>query len=151
VLYGGEGNDIFYGDASVGDLMYGDNGQDYFYLGNGAAAAYGGAGVDVFLGGAGNDTFYGGADVDYFYGGAGADTYVIRAGDSSEVIYDFQAGIDRVNFQGTGLASYAQVQANMSYYGGINTTIVTAASGGAAVWFIGLTPGALTSADFLFS
>jgi hypothetical protein len=150
-LYGGEGNDILYGDANSGDSIYGDNGQDYFYLGTGAATAYGGAGVDVFLGGAGNDTFYGGADVDYFYGGAGADTYVIRTGDSAEVIYDFAAGQDKINFQGTGLTSYADVVANMAYYGGINTTIVTAASSSTAVWFIGLAPGNLTAADFIFS
>jgi Ca2+-binding RTX toxin-like protein len=149
-LYGDDGNDIFYGDAAPGDVMYGGAGQDYFYLYGGGATCYGGAGVDVLLGGAGNDTLYGGAGVDYFYGGAGSNTYVVDASDGSEVIYDFHAGFDTINFHGTNLTSYAAVVASESYYGGISTTIVTT-TGGAAVWFIGLTPDQLSASNFLFT
>lgn len=151
-LYGGAGNDVFYGSDGP-DTMYGSDGQDYFYasLGTGAAVMYGGAGVDVLLGSGGNDTFYGGADVDYFFGGGGADSFVIQTGGSAEVIYDFAPGLDTVKFQGIGFSSFAQVQAGMTYYADINTTIVTTPEGSTAVWLIGHNPSDFTAADFVFA
>jgi Ca2+-binding RTX toxin-like protein len=153
-LFGGAGNDIFYGSTGA-DSMFGGVGQDYFYasLGVAAASMFGGAGVDVFLGSTGADTLDGGADVDYFFGGAGNDTYIVGQNYSAEVIYDFTAGgtEDVISFVGSGLTSFADVQAHANYYGGINTTIITTVDGSSAVWLIGVDINAITAADFIFA
>lgn len=68
------------------------------------------------------------------------------------VIQDFNVGgvRDVLNFSGTSLHSFADVQAASFYSPGINTTIVTDAAGSAA-WLIGLAPGQLDAGMFRFS
>ena len=68
------------------------------------------------------------------------------------VIQDFNRGgvNDVLEFSGTSLHSFADVQAAQVYAAGINTTIITDAAGNAA-WLIGLAPGQLDASMFKFS
>ncbi|WP_338830578.1 calcium-binding protein [Bradyrhizobium sp. 27S5] len=170
-LYGGIGTNYFYGGAGVdtmvggsglnifissgetdGNFIYGGSGQNYVYGSNGGDTVTGGAGVDVFLMGSGNDNITGGGGVDYAWGGGGSDTFTINDGTPEVmVVQDFNTGgvNDLVNFAGTSLHSFADVQAAEFYSPGINTTIITDAAG-SAVWLIGLAPGQLDASMFKF-
>ncbi|MHC2333210.1 beta strand repeat-containing protein [Bradyrhizobium sp. USDA 4454] len=171
-LYGGQGTNYFYGGAGVdtmyggsglnifissgetdGNVIYGGSGQNYVYGSNGGDTVTGGSGVDVFLMGTGADQITGGGGVDYAWGGGGADTFNIN--DTSQevmVVQDFNTGgvNDFVNFAGTSLHSFADVQAAEFYNAGINTTIITDAAG-SAVWLIGVAPAQLDASMFKFS
>ncbi|MGF6311189.1 Ca2+-binding RTX toxin-like protein [Bradyrhizobium sp. i1.8.4] len=171
-LYGGVGTNYFYGGAGVdtmyggsglnifissgetdGNIIYGGSGQNYVYGSNGGDTVTGGSGVDVFLMGTGADNISGGGGVDYAWGGGGADTFnVSDASQEIMVVQDFNTGgvNDFVNFAGTSLHSFADVQAAETYVAGINTTIITDAAG-SAVWLIGVAPGQLDASMFKFS
>jgi Ca2+-binding RTX toxin-like protein len=102
--------------------------------------------------GSGADIITGGGGVDYAWGGGGSDPFTI--GDTTSevmVIQDFNTGgvNDAVNFSGTSLHSFADVQAMEFYAAGINTTIITDAAGNAA-WLIGVAPGQLDASMFKF-
>lgn len=71
-LFGGPGNDTFYG-GSGGVRMYGSAGDDTFRAGGGDDLIYGGDGDDTIHAGAGNDRVYGGAGMDTIHGGPGND------------------------------------------------------------------------------
>ncbi|QIG96265.1 MULTISPECIES: beta strand repeat-containing protein [unclassified Bradyrhizobium] len=153
-MYGGSGLNIFISSGETdGNLIYGGSGQNYVYGSNGGDTVTGGSGVDVFLMGTGADNISGGGGVDYAWGGGGADTFNIS--DTSQevmVVQDFNTGgvNDFVNFAGTSLHSFADVQAAETYVAGINTTIITDAAG-SAVWLIGVAPGQLDASMFKFS
>lgn len=74
----------------------------------------GAAGKDVLLGGSANDVLNGGAGDDVLHGGAGADRFIFTAGSASDVILDFQSGVDRLDLLGFGFntasAAYAAFQ-----------------------------------------
>ncbi|MBR1156096.1 calcium-binding protein [Bradyrhizobium sp. JYMT SZCCT0428] len=172
VLYGGAGTNYFYGGAGVdtmtggsglnifissgeteGNVINGGSGQNYVYGSNGGDTVTGGAGVDVFLMGTGADLITGGGGVDYAWGGGGSDTFTINDLSSEVmVIQDFNTGgiNDVLNFSGTSLHSFADVQAASFYAAGINTTIITDAAGNAA-WLIGKGPGDLDASMFRFT
>ncbi|MBR1157041.1 calcium-binding protein [Bradyrhizobium sp. JYMT SZCCT0428] len=171
VLYGGAGTNYFYGGTGVdtmtggsglnifissgeteGNVINGGLGQNYVYGSNGGDTVSGGAGVDVFLMGTGADFITGGGGVDYAWGGGGTDTFTINDLSSGVmVIQDFNVGgvNDVLNFVGTSLHSFADVQAASFYAAGINTTIITDAAGNAA-WLIGKGPGDLDASMFRF-
>jgi Ca2+-binding RTX toxin-like protein len=168
-LYGGLGTNYFYGGAGVdtmfggsgenifissgetdGNYIYGGSGQNYVYGSNGGDTVTGGSGVDVFLMGSGADVISGGGGIDYAWGGGGSDTFMINDTTlGSMVIQDFNAGgvNDVVNFAGTSLHSFADVQAAEFYVPGTNTTIITDAAGSAA-WLVGWAPGQLDASMF---
>ncbi|QIG91431.1 calcium-binding protein [Bradyrhizobium sp. 6(2017)] len=159
-FYGGAGVDTMYGGAGLnifissgetdGNLIYGGSGQNYIYGSNGGDTVTGGSGVDVFLMGSGNDVISGGGGVDYAWGGGGVDTFAISdTKPEVMVIQDFNSGgtNDFVNFAGTSLHSFADVQAAEFYSPGINTTIITDGAGNAA-WLIGVAPGQLDASMF---
>jgi Ca2+-binding RTX toxin-like protein len=125
-LYGGDGNDILFGeignDLVVGDsgddVLLGVQGEDTLIGGTGNDSIYGGTGNDILigqqgndilLGGDGNDAFRGGEGADILYGGAGSDFFVygsaaeIGIWGATDIIRDFQPGIDKLNFRGMGL------------------------------------------------
>lgn len=160
-LIGGEGNDIIVGgddadllESGLGqDWLYGQGGADTLRANDANANAF-----NVLVGGDGNDTLIGGpTGFDYFYGGDGAtgggnDTFVISPGSGFKVMNDFEAGgvNDAVRLAGTALTSFAQVQANLSFSGAINGTVLVV-DAGTQVWFLGITPGQLLAEDFLFA
>ena len=160
-LIGGEGNDIIVGgdnddslESGLGqDWLYGQGGADTLRATDATANAF-----NVLVGGDGNDTLIGGpTGFDYFYGGDGAtgggnDSFVIAANSGFKVMNDFEAGgvNDVVRLVGTAITSYAQAQGAMSFSGTINGTVLVV-DGATQVWFLGLAPGQLTAADFLFA
>jgi Ca2+-binding RTX toxin-like protein len=154
--FGEAGNDIYVdlsGGLGTNDSFYGGDGQDYFYGYGGDDVFYGGVGVDVFLGGDGNDYFSGGPGVDYAYGGSGRDTFGIEPGYSGVlVIYDFVHGQDLIDISYLGgvRQTDALIQSELSYYGGINTTIFTIPNTGTAVWFVGVPITSLGPSDFIY-
>jgi Ca2+-binding RTX toxin-like protein len=159
-LIGGDGNDIIVGgdnddtlESGLGqDWLYGQGGADTLRATDATVNAF-----NVLVGGDGNDTLIGGpTGFDYFYGGDGAtgggnDTFVIAPNSGTKVLIDFEVGgvNDVVQLSGTSLTSFAQVQANLSFSGAINGSVLVAGAG-TQVWFLGVAPGQLTAGDFLF-
>uniref|UniRef100_UPI003D21CDD8 VCBS domain-containing protein n=1 Tax=Aeromonas media TaxID=651 RepID=UPI003D21CDD8 len=80
-LYGGAGNDILFG-GSGNDTLYGESGSDVLSGGSGNDTLYGGTGNDVLSGGLGNDILIGGVGDDILKGDAGADTFIWQKGDT---------------------------------------------------------------------
>ncbi|WP_299658187.1 calcium-binding protein [uncultured Tateyamaria sp.] len=90
------------------DTINGGGGDDAFYGGNGNDSIFGGGGADLVFGGNGQDSVDLGAGDDRFVdtdqggdlgrdtvtGGAGADTFVFGTVISTEVITDFELGVD---------------------------------------------------------
>ena len=72
-VYGGDGDDVVWGNA-VGNVLNGGRGNDVIFAISGDDVLSGGGGNDFLFGHAGNDTISGGAGTDNLYGGAGADT-----------------------------------------------------------------------------
>ncbi len=73
----GDGADSFLGSV-VGELVYGDSGNDTLNGGGGVDTLIGGGGVDTLIGGEGDDVLVGGTSVDdlrdVVYGGLGNDS-----------------------------------------------------------------------------
>jgi Ca2+-binding RTX toxin-like protein len=81
--------------SGFADTLVGDNGVNEIFGGAGADALWAGDGDDVLMGGTGNDVLY---------GQAGADTFVFADNGGSDTIADWQDGIDRLDFDVTGVA-----------------------------------------------
>ncbi len=155
VVVAGIGNDTVTG-GDGGDWLYGEDGND-----NLSGTAKSGGAFDVLIGDVGDDTLEGSANgFDYFYGGVGVnggtgdgnDSYIVRGNTGIKVMNDFEAGgtADVVRLLGTGLTSFAQVQAAMSFSGVINGTVLVV-DGATQIWFLnGTQPANLTASDFLF-
>jgi glycerophosphoryl diester phosphodiesterase len=89
VLAGGDGNDVivaFGGNDSVAgnlgdDILFGSEGDDVLRGGLGADQLWGGRGSDVLIG-------------DDLAGGSGADVFAIAEGWGTDLIVDFEVGVD---------------------------------------------------------
>ncbi|MCW5315420.1 hypothetical protein GTQ43_16880 [Nostoc sp. KVJ3] len=135
VTYGTIGNDYLtggYGDnkiyGSLGDdTLKGGKGNDILEGGQGNDWLYGGKGNDKMNGGSGNDVLIGGDGNDILVGGDGNDKFVFKRGDSllkyeSDVIQDFQVGIDKIVFDGWGKINPDQWLNQMFSQGSITDT-----------------------------
>ncbi|WP_239739414.1 M10 family metallopeptidase C-terminal domain-containing protein [Proteus penneri] len=126
ILYGGQGNDHLYGekgndylygeqdndvlvDSDGNDHLYGGQGDDYLWDSEGDNILDGGLGDDVLFGGDGDDELNGGEGNDHLdpgmgnntlKGGTGYDTFSFNTqdNDSSNIITDFESGIDKLFF-----------------------------------------------------
>lgn len=104
IINGTNGDDILNG-TSVADTIYAGGGIDTVHGGGGNDIIYGGGGVIDFLyGDAGNDTFFIGAGDAFLWGGAGNDRYAIQQSDMVPLgtnhvgrIMDLQVG-DKIDF-----------------------------------------------------
>ncbi len=120
-LTGGFGNDTLLGEAGNDslsgnegkDLLRGDVGEDTLSGGNGKDTLLGEAdndllrgnsGQDRLVGGEGSDTLAGGQGIDTLRGEAGSDTFVLISDNETDVIADFEQGLDVIDISGTGLA-----------------------------------------------
>jgi Ca2+-binding RTX toxin-like protein len=112
VVYGTQGNDIFYGDQDGlgepypdvfkglggNDLIYGNSHADRLWGGAGKDSIYGGFGSDRLFGGPGKDNLSGGKQSDVISGGGGADIFLFEAwpydngGSHLDTITDFDPG-----------------------------------------------------------
>ena len=122
-----EGDDFVIGSAG-NDRVMGHQGNDRIYAGGGADWLGGATGDDVLNGGDGNDTLSGGdgadrllgaAGNDNLLGGAGADRFIFFAGQGTDLIADFQDGVDKIDIW-SGATSFADIQVTDS---GANTVI----------------------------
>lgn len=83
------GNDTLFGEDGD-DRLGGKSGDDELFGGQGNDTLWGDAGDDLLSGGLGNDILIGGA----FSEGVGSDTFVLAVGEGTDVIVDFEQGID---------------------------------------------------------
>ncbi|RMF38734.1 MAG: hypothetical protein D6754_06900 [Alphaproteobacteria bacterium] len=118
-LSGGDGADWLGGDGGA-DRITGGNGDDVIDGGfdadrlsgsAGADSIDGGAGDDRIIGGSEADTIAGGAGTDKIKGGAGADVFVITANAQTDIIFDFDPGLDRIDVSALGLARLSDFSA----------------------------------------
>ncbi|MEN0075490.1 MAG: family 16 glycosylhydrolase [Paracraurococcus sp.] len=72
---------------------------------------------NIIAGGTGSQTLDGGAGNDILTGGADADAFIIARGNGTDLITDFQAGIDKILLQGYALYNFASVQAGLRQSG----------------------------------
>ncbi|GGX70322.1 hypothetical protein GCM10007385_44160 [Tateyamaria omphalii] len=96
--------------ADTGGGVAGGHGDDYLN---------GGTGDDVLTGNAGDDVLFDGAGADTLSGGAGADLFILADDADTDVILDFQRGVDRIDISAIGLV------------GGIDNLLVLSRSWGA--------------------
>ncbi len=173
-LYGGAGADYIVAGNGVGSVvdggagantLWGAGGADYMVGGEGADLLVGGAGSDYQFGNAGADTHYGGQGTDFLYTNAGNDfvwtddvglpqstDYVYAGGGTGvDTIADFKAGAGAnhdvlVVSPASGVASFAQVKANMTQVG-VYTVLKLGAD---QVYLYNVQPFQLTADNFLF-
>ncbi|MEG4845615.1 S8 family serine peptidase [Microcoleus sp. F10-C6] len=101
-LDGGDGDDTVYGGKQIDnlfgsngeDILFGNRGQDSLSGGEGNDSLYGGQASDILLGGNGSDFLSGENGDDSLIGGNGSDRFLISANSGSDIILDFEAGID---------------------------------------------------------
>ncbi|MDE5119814.1 MAG: hypothetical protein O4965_06615, partial [Trichodesmium sp. St19_bin1] len=111
MLDGGKDDDLVLGGTGK-DTVLGDMGDDMLHGGKDDDLVLGGIGKDTVLGEVGNDLLEGNEDDDLLYGGQGDDTlrggegsdrFVLAPGNGSDIIQDFEDGIDLLQLDG-GLA-----------------------------------------------
>jgi len=108
---------------------------------------FGGQGNDMLFGEAGDDRLSGDRGDDLLSGGAGGDTFVFGKKFGSDVITDFTAADDTIEFSAKVFASFAQVQAASSQQG---SDVLINAGGGNMVLIENVLLSDLTASDFLF-
>ncbi|RAI56243.1 hypothetical protein DOO78_21750 [Roseicella frigidaeris] len=111
----------------------------------GGTAGKGNALDNIIAGGAGSQTLDGGAGNDILTGGADADCFIVTKGNGTDLITDFQAGIDRIQLQGYAFYDFAGVQAALRQSGA--DTILTL-GGGESLLLRNTTASSLTARDF---
>ena len=98
----------------------------------------GGAGADLLDGRGGSDTLVGGAAADTLTGGAGADTFrFLSLGDLGDVITDFFAPEDRLEFSASGFGGGLAAGMNLLATGHLQINAAGLAVGGLAQFVYG--------------
>jgi serralysin len=120
IIYGGAGNDRIGGKAGD-DILFGEAGDDQIW---------GDIGDDILRGGLGNDTLTG--DTDLY--SAGADIFILAAGEGTDTITDFKAGLDLIGLDGISFGeltlsgnSINLGDETLAVLNGVDTTTLTAA------------------------
>lgn len=145
-LEGGEGNDVLSGgigqDHLFGnegdDVLRGDKHGDRLTGGIGNDRLLGGEGQDSLIGDSGQDMLDGGSQSDRLSGGAERDVFVLRADGGSDIVVDFEQGVDVI-----GLAD--GITFNQLEFWGWVVEFGT----GASLTITDLFTNRLTSADFI--
>ncbi|WP_299752783.1 hypothetical protein [uncultured Tateyamaria sp.] len=91
-------------DPDGDDSLWGNDGDDELSGGIGRDSLYGGAGNDSLWGNDGDDILNGGAGNDQLRGGAGSDEFVFGDSFGSDVIYDFEDGVDLIRVDIAGVS-----------------------------------------------
>jgi Ca2+-binding RTX toxin-like protein len=122
--WGGDGDDSISGSAAGDDCLHGNAGNDTINGGIDNDEVWGDEGNDFLVGNVGNDTLFGGIGNDFIrgdegndhlFGGEGADIFYFGKNSGTDVIHDFQTGVDDINVKGLGLTSWVKVQAVLTY------------------------------------
>ncbi|HEY1711027.1 MAG TPA: calcium-binding protein [Rhizomicrobium sp.] len=138
------------------DTLTGTNGNDIIYGEGGNDVITDNLGNDALNGGSGNDVLTGGAGTNDYWGGSGADIVKVvgraGAGYSDDLIHDFALGIDKINVSAWGISSLDQIK-DIVYLDSHNDTAFNAFYNGQdhVMRIADVTPGQLTSSDFVFS
>ena len=134
--WGGAGNDVMSGGWGS-DRLYGQDGDDGIWGGGGNDTIDGGAGSDTLFGGLGNDQLTGGSGTDMLYGQEGADTFVFADNAGSDTVFDWEDGLDALDFAGvTSVTTFADLtvnavsgtQTDITYDDGTGTVTLTVLS-----------------------
>lgn len=99
IFRGGAGEDVF-GGYRRPDVLNGRRGDDILKGRAGSDKLAGGAGSDKLFGNWGADDLTGGAGRDILVGGRGADNFHFTKSFGRDIIRDFQAGVDDLDFSG---------------------------------------------------
>ncbi|WP_194097072.1 M10 family metallopeptidase C-terminal domain-containing protein [Marivivens aquimaris] len=94
---GGSGDDLIYGN-NANNFLVGNSGNDSLYGDDGNDDLYGSAGNDYLEGGAGIDYLVGAEGDDTLVGGSDADTFLLTYQCGSDVVLDFEWGLDSLYF-----------------------------------------------------
>jgi len=144
-IFGLAGNDTLSGNAGNDDLLNGNQGDDFVFGGFDDDIVRGGQGNDFVSGDRGNDILYGDRGGDILSGGGDRDLFVLSPGNGGsdlDTIADFEDGIDAIGLVGR---SFADV--SLTATGG-GTTIADSRTGTPLALVLGISPDALTEADF---
>lgn len=122
--WGGDGDDSISGSSAGDDCLHGNAGNDTINGGIDNDIVWGEEGNDFLVGNVGNDTLYGGDGNDFIrgdegndqlFGGDGVDLFYFGKNSGTDVVHDFESGIDHINVKGLGLTTWAKVQAVLTY------------------------------------
>jgi len=103
--------------ASVGYALP-DHVENLQLVGNNSNnSATGNALPNIIIGNGGANVITGGGGNDILTGGAGADTFVFKRGDRSDIITDYENGLDVVRLDDHGFSTFEEVRAAMTQVG----------------------------------
>lgn len=156
VIYGGAGDDFLIGDTGK-DKLRGGAGDDSIFGGRGADNMRGGSGdddlhgfngADILKGGGGNDVLFGDKGNDTLTGGAGADVFHFGVLHGSDVITDFEDGVDLLHL---GHLNLTAANALDKFYeiGSANDNVVGFEYAGTIIEINGLDLGDISAADLI--
>lgn len=145
-LSGGAGDDILAGNG-WDDALMGNVGRDVLRGGRGDDHLDGGAGRDMLFGGSGADMMIGGSGRDRYWGGAAADTFVIDKDGATDVVHDFENGIDLIDLSDFALSGIVALTA-AAVQDGLNVRIDL--DGGDVLRIDNISMSELTAGDFQF-
>jgi len=147
--------------SAFADRLIGNAEANRIIGGNGNDRINGKAGADKLYGGEGNDVLDGGQDAvqDRLEGGGGKDIFVFRSQVKfggvavastfgNDRIVDFQQGVDKAYIYGNGIG-FGDLRFE-AFTSGTGESGTRAYLNGGSIFFEGIAPGALTSADFQF-
>jgi Ca2+-binding RTX toxin-like protein len=163
--YGTNGNDTMNGDDGAdfmrgflgNDTLNGLGGDDQMLGGEGDDTLNGGAGRDTLFGEAGNDRLVGGAGGDDMTGGLGRDTFVFNLAERSgfvhqrDIVRDFEVGVDKIEFAGTGVDSMSDLTITSGYGGSTGVTWLNNAGETESVTLAGVNAALLGADSFIFA
>lgn len=107
-LSGDDNRNILWGNGG-NDNLSGNGGDDYLYGEDGNDDIVGHAGRDRLFGGDGDDDLSGGSGDDHLTGGEGADTFIFNVNNGTDVITDFEVGIDTIHIRDDAVTGYADL------------------------------------------
>ncbi len=142
----GNGGDDHLRAGGSDDYVNGGAGNDRVRGQEGDDILNGGAGNDKVQGGLGDDILNGGTGDDILQGWYGADTFVFEANFGSDLVRDFEVGVDKIDLSAFELSSIDEVFANAREHNG--HTVIDFGDGN-NIRIQDLTPTDLSADDFI--
>lgn len=154
-ILGGRGNDFISGDAGNDflrgdrdqDTIEGDAGNDTIFGGQQNDSIMGGDGDDYLSGDLDDDTLSGGNGEDTLIGGPGRDVFMAATGAGTDLISDFEQGIDIIQLPDGIDFNRLNITTNT-----LNQAVISVQQTGEVMLVLEGVPGnSLTQADFRFT
>jgi Ca2+-binding RTX toxin-like protein len=142
-ISGGDDDDRICGGAG-NDVLSGNQGADWITGELGNDTIYGGKGNDTLIGGDGDDLLSGDFGNDLLTGGSGRDRFVLTVSQGSDVITDFQDGVDSLALSGN--LTFQQLSIVQS---GNNTLISLTNNNQLLATLNGISANLITGQDFV--